>query len=193
MKLKFWLAIVGLFYIAGLVYLVLPTPPVPDLPNSLISDEPGDTYQNPNTKAFYTNSNRQETLGYYETNYRVRLGSFAFPVLRLNYRPEDTATYVRKYVDSQFLEEIIHPLRESVFINGWNPKLIPENVNKLPAEMEKVVIINRGQKWEWKMTMRWYESNAITRILVWTLIFPLGYLLFRQLSLNLLALKAAFK
>ena len=37
---------------------------------------------------------------------------------RLNYPPEDAQTLIRDQTQATFLEEIVHPMRESLFIAG---------------------------------------------------------------------------
>jgi hypothetical protein len=188
---KLWLVPILLLYLAGLTYLVQPTPPVPDLPGGLRSDEPGDTWQNPTQKAFFTDMTRAEVLAFYQNSYKVNFSSITFPLLRLNYRPEDTAVYVRKYIDAYWLEEVVHPLRESIFINGWTPRLAPVNAGKTAVELEKIRIVVGDKVFQSKITLRWYESPLWARLLVWTLIFPLSYLVLLQFTQTLSALKRA--
>ena len=48
------------------IYLVLPVDRVPDLPDSLKSDEPGDTVEMVGVSAFYTDKKREEVIGFYK-------------------------------------------------------------------------------------------------------------------------------
>ncbi len=177
-----------IIYLLGLWYLARPTPPVPDLPGGIRSDEPGDTWQNPTQEAFFTDMTRAQVLEFYQQAYRVEANSVRFPVMTLNYPPEDTAVWVRRHIDSYWLEEIVHPLRESIFVNGWTPRLAPVNADKTPDQLEKIKIIFKGQIFQSKITIRWYESPLWARVITWTLIFPVSLLILGQLRLNLAAL-----
>lgn len=188
---KLLLLPVLLVYLLGLIYLWPASPAAPDLPNALRSDEPGDTWQNPTQKAFFTDMKRSEAMSFYQNDYVLKIGSLSLPVLRLNYRPEDTAVYVRRHIDTFWLEEIVHPLRESLFISGWTPKdaALHANPDISEDELNRRVIVIGDQIFETKITLRWYESSRLPRLLVWTLIFPLTYLVFGQFFANLLVVK----
>ncbi len=178
MRKKLGLATLIVTYLTGLIYLSLPNPTIIDLKDALKSTEPGDTWQNKNTAAYFTNLDRKDIVNFYRNSYALHFGPWTLPSLRLNYPVEDTAVYVRKYIMSYYLEEIVHPLRESVFINGWNPQLSPLNAHLTPQERALQTIVVDGQVFSSKATLKWYPSSAWARILVWTLIIPCIYFTF---------------
>jgi hypothetical protein len=130
-------------------YLALPSPgfPVPP-PNSLQSVEPADT-ESIYRRAYYTNLSREETMSYYENQFNTVLLQF-----RLNYPPEDAYTYIRDQTRSSWLEELVHPGRESVFINGFYPTKPTEQIN-----INGVHYLN-------KITIHLYPSRVVSRITV---------------------------
>jgi len=133
-----------------LVYLLLPSPSMPgSLPDSVKSNEPGDM-EDPMRIAFYTDMNRQEVVAYY-------LGEFGngLPALRLrDYPPEEAQTLIRDQTQSTFLEELVHPMRESLFINGYEP-----------SETKNPLVVN-NKVWKQKITIKFVQSSALLRLLV---------------------------
>jgi hypothetical protein len=119
------LPIIFVVYLIGLIYLVLPSPKYPDLTGGVRSDEPGDTWQNPDQKGFYTNEERATVLKDIQSQFVIKIGNFSLPTFRLNYAPEEAQILVRDQLQSYYLEEIIYPFRESIFVNGWEPKKSP--------------------------------------------------------------------
>lgn len=61
---KYFLILLAIFNFLFLLYLVKPAPQIPDLPNSLKSDLPGDTIQIPNVKGYFTNMSRTEVINF---------------------------------------------------------------------------------------------------------------------------------
>lgn len=165
-----------ILYLTGVVYLSAPSPITPNLSNDLQSDEPGDTWQNPGQKAFFTDLNRSMVLVDLQNKFSVKLGSFRFPSYRLNYRPENVGTLVRDQLRSYYLEEIVYPLRESLFISGWEPKNSPIYKGYFDKDKPKIVI--NGREYLSKVTIRPVRSQPISRILVWTLCFPASFLVY---------------
>lgn len=139
-------AILAVLSIAFLYYLLLPNPDFPDPPpDSLQSDEPADT-EIPQRRAYFTDFTREETIAWYKS----QLGWG----LRLNYPPEDAQAIIRDQTRSTFLEEIVHPFRESVYINGFEP-----------LDAKDAVIIN-GRHFRQKITVRFVASEAYVRVIV---------------------------
>src|SRR3989337_2076372 len=102
-----------------LVYVSLPSPDFPSPPlGSLQSDEPADS-EDPLRRAYFVNLNRQEVIAHYENEFNK---GFWFLKPRLNYPPEEAQTIIRDQTRSTYLEEIVHPFKESLFINGFEPK-----------------------------------------------------------------------
>ncbi len=166
-------------YLAGLIYLLQPTPIIHPLPQALRSDEPGDTWQNPDQQAYFTDFDRETVINFYRDTYSLKIGPWTIKPYRLNYRPEDTATYIRKHIDSYFLEELILPLRDSLFINGWYPSVAPQNQYIPEEERAKAMIVIYGQPFDAKITLKPYPSTPLPRLLVWTLLFPVSYIVIK--------------
>jgi hypothetical protein len=145
-----------LFSIVYLAYLSLPSPEFPTPPpNSVQSQEPADT-ESPLRHAYFTDYTREEVLTWYKNqfNYSPFMELAPLPTYRLNYPPEEAYGIIRDQTRSTFLEEIVHPFRESLFINGFEPKV------------EKDAINIDGKKWRQKITVRWVPSSVYSRILV---------------------------
>jgi len=167
-----------LVYLAGIYYLTQPDPVLPDLDQTVRSDEPGDTWQNPDQKAFYTfRDNRPEILG--ELTQKFSQGLVGNLTYRLNYRPEEAQELVRDQLRSYYLEEVIHPLRESMFINVWQPAVAP-SLDEDQREAEQMSF--GGIHYPVKVTLKPLASPAWARLLVWTAIFPAAYLVYESLK-----------
>lgn len=181
---KLFLILATAIYLLGLVYLLLPSPTTPSIPNSFKSDEPGDTVQHPDQPAFYTDDSRAEVLAYLEDQFSLNLMGNKIPAYRLNYRPEDSTQYVRELLMSYYLEEIVHPLRESLFVNGWNPRLSPISAPLFNDQYDRWAMIRDGKEYQSKVTLRVYYSPVWARLVIWTSIFPLAFLLWKQLRIT---------
>lgn len=175
--------LIGLVYLVGLIYLVLPSPSYPDLRDAGRSDEPGDTWQHPDQKGFYTNLDRTQVLTDLQNKFSIKLNSLNVPSYRLNYRPEEAFDYVRDQLQSYYLEEIVYPLRESLYVNGWEPKKSPQYAG-LPAKSIPDISLH-GVPYSAKITLRPVSSPVWARILVWTLIFPATYFVYLSFKKSL--------
>lgn len=158
--MKYFLRILCLSILIVLVfYVILPEPAFPRPPDdALQSKERGDT-ETPLRRAYFTNATREEVMDHYVKEF----GGY-----RLNYPPEESATLIRDQTKSTFLEEIIHPLRESVYINGYEPK-DPQNAINI-----------EGKPWRQKIIVRYVPSNIFVRIVIVLLSAVLVYTLGRQ-------------
>lgn len=184
--MKFVTRLLILFlYLSGLVYLALPQPGVVVLPNALRSTEPGDTWQNPDQSAYYTNLGRSEVLEFYQDTFSLNLFGLTLPSYRLNYPPEDSRVYVRDHLLTYYLEEINHPLRESLFVAGWNPRLSPISNYLFDSQYDRWAMVIDGVEYQSKVTLKPYYSSPYTRFFIWTSIFPLTYLVFNHFHLSL--------
>lgn len=156
-----------LFSLLFLFYLALPNPDFPTPPSdSLQSDEPADT-EIPLRRAYFTNFTREEVMEHYKKQFETSafLG-IPLPTYRLNYPPEEARNIIRDQTRTTFLEEIVHPFRESVYVNGFEPK------------DPKDAIFIQGRDWRQKVIIRFFPSTIYIRLLVGalTLIFiPLLY------------------
>ena len=181
MKLK--LVILGLIYLLGVVYLSLPTPSTPDLSLAVRSDEAGDTWQHPDQKGFYTDMTRQQVIGEMQSKFVTSISGISIPSYRLNYRPEESFQFVRDQVYSNYLEEIVYPLKDSLFVNGFEPINLPANRHIDPKDIRGVSF--KGQYYLSKVTLRPVTSSVYARILIWTLIFPATFFVIKSLKKSL--------
>lgn len=162
-------------YILGLIYLVARQPITPSLDNSALSNEPGDTWQNPGQSGYYSNQSRFEILTTIQKKFHISIFGYQMPSYRLNYRPEEAHELVRDQLKSNYLEEIVYPLHSSVFVNGWEPKLAPRRVKKDLADDNLSI---NGIPYEAKITIKPTYSSPISRVAIWTAVFPLSYLVY---------------
>lgn len=146
------------------------------LPNSDKSTLSGDTIQIPNVAAYFSNNFRGFVVPFYSEDFQ-KLSNFPFPPLRLNYPPEASWIYIKKHTDSTYLEELIYPLKDSLFVNGFEPFYGDGNPKYWGASAFEV----DNHKWYTKTTLRFYPSTILARIFVWfgivisiMLLFKLG-------------------
>jgi len=113
-----------LLTLVGLVaYMLLPTPKYPaPPPDAVQSMEKADT-EDPLRRAYFTNYTREQVIDHYRNHFRYQ----PF-ILRLNYPPEDSQTIIRDQTRSTYLEELVHPLRESLYINGFEPRVPKDDI-----------------------------------------------------------------
>jgi hypothetical protein len=170
-----------LFFVFSLVlifYVLLPNPPFPEpLPDALQSNEPADI-ESPLRRGYYTNYSREEVMLYYKNQLKNSpFMDLPLPTYRLNYPPEEAQTIIRDQTRSTFLEEIAHPLRESFFINGFEPK----------EDKDKIVI--EGEKWRQKIIVKYLPSHVVIRTLVALFALGLAFLLWKEWLLALKQIK----
>jgi len=144
-----------------LYYLAQPNPSFPvSLPGAKQSFEPADI-ETPLRRGYYTDMTRSEVMDHYQNQ---------FSGYRSNYPPEEAQTIIRDQTKSTFLEEITHPFRESLFVNGFEP-----------TEPQYKILID-GKVWKQKIIVRYVESLLWQRLLVglgvvffaWVLFFEAG-------------------
>lgn len=154
-------------------YLLLPTPPFPlKPPDSVQSLEDADT-ETSLRRAYFTNFTREEVMAYYEQQLvRSPFLGIQLPTYRLNYPPEDAFSVVRDQTRSTFLEEIVHPLRESLFINGFKPKEAKDE------------IWYKGIHFDQKITVRYSPSAIFIRLLLTFVAVVLLLFLIRELFIS---------
>lgn len=169
--------IVFLFF----AYLLLPPPTdLPSLPGSVKSTEPGDTLEIPGVSAYYTNLSRQEVLAFYQKNFsRSRFLGIPLLIYRLNHPPEYAKQIFQSTKQSSFLEEIVHPLRESLFVNGFEWEVDP--FTKPESRAKNKMIINQ-QEFKSKITLLPQESNPILRLILAGIALFFGFWLFKELK-----------
>ncbi len=169
--LKILKLIFTLFCLVFLFYLVLPNPTFPTPPtDAQISKEPGDN-ENPLRRAYFTNATREQVMDNYKSQFdKSPLLGIKLPTYRLNYGPEESQAIIRDQTRSTFLEEVVHPFRESVFVNGFEPK-----------EAKDAVVIDATQ-WRQKITVRYVPSNVFVRIITALITLALAFVLMREYS-----------
>lgn len=170
-------------YVLGVIYLIQPIPALPTLENATLSNEEGDTWQNPDQKGYYTNLTRSQVLNQIQTKSQIKIFGWKVPNYRLNYRPEEAHELIRDQLKSNYMEEIVYPFRSSIFVNGWEPKNSPYYANKPEKEIPDISIY--GIPYDAKITLKPNNSSLIARLVLWTTIFPLGYLSLLSLKKSL--------
>ncbi|MCX6705580.1 MAG: hypothetical protein NTV24_00540 [Candidatus Woesebacteria bacterium] len=138
--------IIVLIFSLLFIYTLIPNPKFPNPPEgALQSKEPGDSEDLSVRRAYFTNLTREEVMKHYQNEFKG---------YRLNYPPEEAATIIRDQTRSTFLEEIVHPFRESFYVNGFEPK------------DAKDAIEIAGLSWRQKVTVKYVPSNLIFRSFV---------------------------
>jgi len=163
-------------WLLGVIYLLLPEPVIPNLEPALKSIEPGDTTQMPGVWAYYTNLSRREAVDFYKKSFsRTPFLNLPLPTYILNHPPEYARETIRATQQSDFYEEIVHPLRESLFVNGWIPK---EDEVYLAKSLKPITEFTvDGQNYSAKITLYHVRSPLWARILVWTSIVILAIII----------------
>lgn len=171
-------------FLIGLFYILLPGPSsiddFPPLPNSVKSKLEGDTIQNPNIAAYFSDYQREDITRYYRDHFEKKLlFGLPFPIVSINRRPEESYQYVRDQQESTFLEEYVNPLRESIYINGYEPKVENDMFNKKDRSFEGDRIAYEGRLFNSKATLRFYPSSIWWRIFIYLGIWLAGLSLYR--------------
>lgn len=173
-------------FILGLIYILVPVPSkiadVPSLPQSLKSGEPGDTYQNPNNSAYFSDWRRGYVTYFYKKTFEdlnnLKFFGIQLPAIKLNHAPEDAYSYIRDQQNSTFLEEYAYPLRGSLFVNGEEPF----DENGKPFSTTSLPFIENGIIYDSKTTLRIYGSDFIFRLIVYLGIWGVSVLLWKLWS-----------
>lgn len=171
--------IVLVIFLIGLVYVALPgaqsIDDFPGLKPSVKSDLPGDTWQNPNISAYFSDYDRAGITDYYKNFFsKTLLFGISLPVVSINHRPESAYQYVRDQQESTFLEEYIFPMRDSIFVNGYEPAVENERFKRVRTFIGDNISYKDGY-YASKTTLRYYPSNVFLRIFaylgIWVAIF----------------------
>lgn len=154
------------FSLLLLVYMIWPGPGqianFPALPHSDKSTLEGDTIQIPDVAGYFSDNYRNFAVPFYIGNYQL-LAGFPFGPIVINRPPEYAWTAIKKYTDSTYLEELVYPLRDSLFVNGFEPF----DANGNPRFWGATQFVQNGDHWFTKVTLRFYPSNTAVRVLVW--------------------------
>ncbi|HTK03895.1 MAG TPA: hypothetical protein VL401_04000 [Alphaproteobacteria bacterium] len=160
--------LIFIFLVFSIVFSVYLSWPAPKFPNTLwdfeSSTEPADK-ETPLRRGYYTNLTRGQLMNHYSQQFDWGL--------RLNYPPEEAKTIIRDQTQATFLEEIVHPMRESLFIAGNEVK------------PEKGLFEINGKKFNQKVIVKYVESNIFVRLAIGILTLGLIWLLAKEYgSLN---------
>ena len=159
MKLTKFIALSLCTFVA--LYLVWPVPGFPPPPpGSLVSSAPADT-ESIYRKAYYTNYSRSEIINYYKSQ-------FKWPFIRLNHPPEESQTLIRDQTQTSWLEELVHPLKDSLYINGFYPTKPTEQINFGPVHYQAKIIAH------------YLPSHTVTRLTVLLMSVTSVYLLLKE-------------
>ncbi|MFC1625529.1 hypothetical protein ACFL1Q_00605 [Patescibacteria group bacterium] len=154
-------------YFLLVVYITLPSPAFPDPPDdSIQSHEPADS-EDPLRRAYFTNFNRDEVISHYKSEFSLK---FKLPSLVLNYPPEEAQTIIRVQTRSTFLQEIVHPFRESIYINGFEPSSPKDAINI------------EGRAWRQKIIIRYIPSSLIVRLIATLSTIAVSWLLIKEIT-----------
>jgi len=142
-----------ILFLFGL-YLLLPLEEFPREPiGAIVSNEPADV-EDINRRGYFTNFTRSDVISHYKDEFKFSFfGINIFPI-RLNYPPEESKLLIRDQTRSTFLEELIFPFRESIFINGFEPK-----------EDKDVIVVNR-EKYRQKIIVKHNASKTLPRFIL---------------------------
>lgn len=145
-----------IFNFFAVLYLISPIPKIPDLPNSIKSDLPGDTIQIPNVSAYYTNQSRAEVIDFYKTHYT---GLFK---INLNHPPEKAKEIISDTIQSYYFEELVLPYKESLYINGFE---WASDVFTKPENRVKNKLLYQNQEYKAKITIRTFPTSIPKRLI----------------------------
>lgn len=157
---NFIITIVIVLNIFFLIYLITPTPVLKPLPNSVLSSLPGDTTQLKNVTGYYTNLSRTEVMNFYQSFYTSPF------LIRINHPPEKAKEIFRDTMQSYYLEELIIPFKESLFINGYEWE---KDVFTKPEKRIQNKLIYNNITYPSKINTKIYSTNPITRVVVFLL------------------------
>ncbi len=153
---KISIAVLVVFNIFAILYLISPTPVLPDLPNSAKSDLPGDTTQISNVTAYYTNMSRTEVINFYKAYYS------GFPRIILNHPPERAKEIIIDTIQSYYLEEFVLPFKESLYINGFEWE---NDVFTKESDRVKNKLIFNNIEYKAKITLRRFPTSIPSRLI----------------------------
>ena len=138
-----------------IAYLFIPVPQIPDLPNSIKSDEPGDTVQLKNVQAYYTNLTRTEVMNFYQAVYT---GPFR---VRVNHPPEKSKQVFKDTMQSYYLEEFILPFKQSLYVNGFEWE---NDVFTKPDKRAANKLLFKNKEYKAKISIRTFPTSIPKRI-----------------------------
>lgn len=137
-------------------------PPV--LQNSIKAEESGDQVVPIGVTSFYTDFGRKEVVKFYaETFSRSYFLNLPLLTYQLTHPLERAKELLGEKQKATYVEEIIHPLKASLFISGYeweNDPFVPK------IEMERNKIIVEGKVFKAKVTLYYQEAPVVVRLFV---------------------------
>ncbi|MPM47351.1 hypothetical protein SDC9_94060 [bioreactor metagenome] len=153
---KIFISIFIIFNILAVIYLITPTPKLPDLVNSVKSNLPGDTVQIPNVSGYFTNMTRTEVMNFYKSYY---YGLFR---INVNHPPEKAKEIIVNTIPSYYFEEFILPFKESLYINGFEWE---NDVFTKPENRAKNKLVFQDKEYKSKITIRTFPTPISHRLI----------------------------
>ncbi len=162
--------------IIGIGYVLIPGPDYPAPPADAVQSQEKADSESSLRRAYFSNYTREEVIKHYQEEFNISpWRNIPFPTLRLNYPPEDSQTLIRDQTRSTFLEELAHPYRESLYINGFEPK------------EKKDDIWYKGVHYRQKIIIKMVPNNVFFRVIMVSLTVGCLWLILKEyLSLFLL-------
>lgn len=178
-----WSFVLLTLFLLGLGYMIIPGPTsikdFPALPDSVTSELDGDTIQNPNIAAYFSNYKREDITSYY-WNYLKNWDYYGFklPLLKINHPPERAFTFIRDQQESSALEEYYIPFKGSFFVNVYDP-VIYNQVRRREIDFYTSHVDYLGQFYGSKTTVRYYPTSGFARVSTYILTIFSFYLFVR--------------
>jgi len=161
---------VFVLFIIGLAYILSPGPSsvtdFPAIPDSVKSNEPGDTIQVPNIAAYFSDYDREKITYFYKDAYRKLNFTGFIPPMSLSYPPEFAKIVIRDEQKGTFLEEYVYPLRGSIYVNGYEP-FIDNEIKKREHNFIADHIHIDGRYFVSKTTIRYYPADFFVKTTVY--------------------------
>ncbi len=149
------LSVIIVLNILAIVYLLSPTPRLPDLSSSVKSELPGDTIQLEGVSGYFTNMPRNEVMDFYRSVYNSPL------LIRLNHPPEKAKTIFRDTMQSYYLEELVIPFKESLYINGYEWE---NDVFTKPDKRKQFMLLYEGEVYKSKVNTKLFTTSIPKRL-----------------------------
>ncbi len=178
--------LISVLFLLGIIYLVLPGPQTiddfPALPDSVKSELPGDTYQNSNIAAYFSDFRREYIMDYY-WNYFKDWSYFGLklPVFKINHPPERAYTFIRDQQESTALEEYYVPFRGSIFVNVHDP-IIYNQIRRRQLDFATSHVDYNYVYYNTKTTIRYFPTPVVARIGVYVLTLFSIYMMLRLIQ-----------
>ena len=157
-------------------YLLLPEPQVFSFPAGSFYSQEKKIKNCSFSFFFYTDLNRQEVVRFYRQNFSsspfFRLPLFTY---RLSHPPEKVKEILGEKEKASYVEEVVHPLKSSLFILGYEWEKDPFVPQKKRVK-NKIVI--KGRTFKSKVTLCYRSSFRWERVFVFLGASFLAWLIF---------------